>query len=286
MPYLECGSHYAPLKALHSLRMSCEPHCWAHPEMERGADNRLADRLRASFVPHLPHLRGETQDEYRRKRLSLLSWRVKPMHPGIHNCPYVRSGGKHCNRRRITMRVEYPEMSNMTITVSSLAGLADARARVDQCGVLSLLAPRVNNTERFPIVSAFEHLQIEIDDISRDQDAPFAPNREHAIAIVNFGILMRQQNIPVIVHCMSGVSRSTAAAIGLLYLKNRLSTKWRPQDFQTAVDDLASARRDWVGSFRPNALLLAHLDEHMNAGGILLRAGLKHHPGSVCDPLS
>ncbi len=208
------------------------------------------------------------------------------MHPGIHICPYVRSEGKYCNRRLITIRVEYPEISNMTITVASLAGLAGARAKVDQCGVLSLLAPRVNITEQFPFVSAFEHLQLEIDDITRDQDAPFAPSREHAIAIVNFGILMRQQNIPVIVHCMSGVSRSTAAAVGLLYLKNRLSAKWQPEAFLAAVDDLARARRDQVGSFRPNPLLLAHLDEHMNAGGTLILAGVKHRQGSSCDPLS
>lgn len=88
-------------------------------------------------------------------------------------------------------------------------------------------------------------VEVVFDDVATEA-APFAPRPNHAQSILEAAGKFRGS--PLLVHCAMGISRSPAAALGILYFHARAASLPRPVDF-------ALTRLHQLGDFRPNPLL-------------------------------
>jgi predicted protein tyrosine phosphatase len=117
---------------------------------------------------------------------------------------------------------------------------------------------------RPPRIDAKNHFAINFDD-EEDPAKLYAPTREHAESILEFG-----QRLPgdarVVVHCFAGACRSTASALALWLQAN-------------GVDRLEEGV-EWLKADRPracpNMLLAQHFDDILGLGGKLVE---------VCDEI-
>ena len=127
--------------------------------------------------------------------------------------------------------------------------------------ILSLMSPE----DGFPSFSGYTdktHLKLAVDDvggaISAGQDAP---GEQHAEAIITFASQWPQHR-PMLIHCLAGVSRSSAAAFITICA---LNPKVDPEDVALEI------RRNSITA-RPNPHLIAHADRLLHRRGRMIAA--------------
>lgn len=141
------------------------------------------------------------------------------------------------------------------IYVSSLARLHETVARCGARHVISLL-DETTPVPRPPSVRADDHLFIGVNDIVEEIDGMVAPSPEHVSSVLAFAGRWDRTS-PLVVHCFAGISRSTACA----YI---LACALAPHRDERAI---AEALRKASPSATPNALLVAHGDDHLGRAG-------------------
>ncbi len=106
-------------------------------------------------------------------------------------------------------------------------------------------------------------LRIECKDVfpeDKEVEEGAIPRKHHVERIMEFGSNLREGGHAILIHCHAGVSRSTAAALILLY------RGMQAPDEETAVRELLRLRPQAL----PNKFLIQHADSIMNSN--LLRA--------------
>lgn len=101
------------------------------------------------------------------------------------------------------------------------------------------------------------HLHLVFDDVHRTDSAHIVPLEEHLHQIFEFTKDLKDDD-RVLVHCLAGISRSTATAIGIL-IQHGMS-------YEDAYNHIASIRKQLA----PNKLLISYIDDHFGLGGKLL----------------
>ena len=127
--------------------------------------------------------------------------------------------------------------------------------------MLSLVAPK-QGFHRPAVISAERHLILGVNDIAFAGTGNLvAPGEEHVAAIVGFALGWDRQ-VPLLVHCMMGVSRSPAAA-----LIAALAVAPDQDDHE-----LAQRLRRASVQATPNARLIEIGDHVLDRGGRLIAA--------------
>jgi predicted protein tyrosine phosphatase len=135
-----------------------------------------------------------------------------------------------------------PEI-NLEIAIASRVGAESLLiSQPKRWCVISIRGPR---ELRSNLSSAKDSAEIVFDDVAT-AGAIFAPHPVHAQAIIEAA--ERFIGNPLLVHCAMGLSRSPAAALGILYLYARRKSLTDPVDF--ALNWLKE-----LGEFKPNPRL-------------------------------
>lgn len=141
------------------------------------------------------------------------------------------------------------------IYVSSLALLHDTVARTGARHVITLI-DAATPVPRPPTVRADDHLFIAVNDIIEEIEGMVAPSPEHVRSVLEFAGRWDRTS-PIVVHCFAGISRSTACA----YVLACALAPHRDEH------EIAQALRKASPSATPNALLVAHADDHLGRAG-------------------
>jgi predicted protein tyrosine phosphatase len=105
-------------------------------------------------------------------------------------------------------------------------------------------------------IAARNHLVLSMDDVTEAMDGYTPPSQQHVTRLVEF-VQNWDRNTPLVVHCLAGISRSTAGAFVVACALN-------PQRSEEAI---AKAIRDASPHAMPNSMLVKIAD------GVLLRNG-------------
>lgn len=102
------------------------------------------------------------------------------------------------------------------IYVCNLLEMASHARALAPSHLVSLVAPH----EQPPTpdgIAAGRHLRVEVHDISEPLDGHVLPDAAHVAPLIDLFRAWRHDDAPLLVHCVAGISRSTAAAlIGLV----------------------------------------------------------------------
>jgi predicted protein tyrosine phosphatase len=134
-----------------------------------------------------------------------------------------------------------------------VAGLAPGR-------LISLVAPH----EQPPTpdgVLAERHLRVEVHDISTPLLGHIMPEREHVATLVDFLRAWQPDEAALLVHCIAGISRSTAAALIGLVIKAG-----------GREHEAAAVLRKEAPHAQPNRRIVALADELLGCEGRLIAA--------------
>jgi len=150
----------------------------------------------------------------------------------------------------------------MNIWVTSLDELHITIGGVNATHVLTLIDEDVEVT--YP--EGVQTMRLNMFDVEYEDDILIGtPKMEHVQRIINFANSIDKKNDRVVVHCWAGVSRSTAAALIILYVLYN-------NDIKQAIDKLLEIRPQ----ASPNKLLCKYADIILNDGrAVLLREALK-----------
>lgn len=145
------------------------------------------------------------------------------------------------------------------LILTGLAGLDHALKRTQPQRLISILDPDDMIETPAGIDPEF-HLRLEYHDCAAPLEGFVQPQAEHVRALIHFGECWDEQ-FPLLVHCAAGVSRSSAAVLILLALKN-------PQKEAAAARLLV--RRAF--HIKPNVLMIELADKLMGCNGRLVAA--------------
>lgn len=157
----------------------------------------------------------------------------------------------------------------MIAALTSWEGAVTATRERPEWSLLSIRDPGM--PPRCPAARG-PRLDLEFEDIAIM--SPRGPTREHARAIVAFA-RSRSDDERIIVHCLAGVSRSSAALAGVLAARDLPVA----DGVQAAID--LAVRNGWRSAssgIRPNALLLAMLDVELGLAGELVKTVTERWP--------
>lgn len=157
----------------------------------------------------------------------------------------------------------------MNLWVSALDELNDYYYRYNITHILTLIDEEVE----VKVPYGAGHTRLNMWDVESDH-SPFylgdevansgIPTREHVQEIINYANSIDEKNDRVLVHCWAGISRSTAAALIIMYILYN-------KDINRAVERLLEIRP----AAAPNKLLCKYADEILNNNQpVLLRAAL------------
>lgn len=152
------------------------------------------------------------------------------------------------------------------IYVTNLADMP-AHARTLRPSHLISLVETPHQPATPPGVSPDRHLRVEIHDITRSVPDCVMPEAHHVSRLLAF-VATWSGEAPMLVHCVAGISRSTAAALVALSTKSGLSE-----------DDAAWRLREAAPHAQPNARLIALADALMGRQGRLIAACTAIGPG-------
>ncbi len=145
------------------------------------------------------------------------------------------------------------------IYVCSLAELPALTAGLRPMHIVSILGD-----EPFPATPEWlatdRHLKLRFHDIAEPIPGFLAPQVEHLEALITFGTTWNKAG-PLIIHCVAGVSRSTAAALTILCLYN-----------QGREEKAAQVLRERAPHAQPNQRVIAIADRLLGCDGRLLDA--------------
>jgi predicted protein tyrosine phosphatase len=127
-------------------------------------------------------------------------------------------------------------------------------------------------------VPAANHLVLSMDDIIEPMDGFRPPSEEHVTRLVQFLDVWDRQG-PLVVHCLAGISRSTAGAFVVACALN-------PERSEAAI---AQAMREASPTALPNIMLVKHADKILERQGRMIEAIEKmgtNKPALEGDPFS
>src|SRR4029077_17452673 len=110
-------------------------------------------------------------------------------------------------------------------------------------------------------ISARNHLVLSMDDITTPIDGYVSPSEEHVTQLVEF-LKNWDRSKPLVMHCMAGISRSTAGAFIAVCALN-------PERSEAAI---AQAMREASPIAMPNILLVTHADRLFGRRGRMIAA--------------
>jgi predicted protein tyrosine phosphatase len=149
---------------------------------------------------------------------------------------------------------------NAMIYVSSLARLHETVKNTGARHIVTMLRDP-ERLQRPRHISAKNHLVLCMDDITTPIDGYMAPSEGHVTQLVEF-IKHWDRTTPLVMHCMAGISRSTAGAFIVACALN-------PQRSEAVI---AQALRSASPSALPNIMLVTHADRIFKRGGRMIEA--------------
>lgn len=157
----------------------------------------------------------------------------------------------------------------MVIWVSSLSRAQEiARLRAPQ-RIISLLAPEDEFPDFTNYAPSNQHLKLGLDDIDEDLGDGFvAPSEKHIEALVRFVSDWQADHGPLLIHCLAGVSRSSAAAFITACALN-------PGSDET---EIANTLRQASACVSPNQRLIELADDVLSRRGAMINAILDLPP--------
>ena len=105
------------------------------------------------------------------------------------------------------------------------------------------------------------HLVLSMDDISEAKEGFKVPSEEHIVQLVNFAKFWDRRQ-PLVMHCLAGISRSTAGAFIVACALNPGRSE----------ADIAAALRDASPTAMPNSMLIKHGDMVLGRQGRMVEA--------------
>jgi predicted protein tyrosine phosphatase len=143
------------------------------------------------------------------------------------------------------------------IWVSSSRHLSDVLARLDPSHVLTLLAP----ADTFGVdIEGRNHLHLKFNDIDQARDGLIAPAGADIDSIFSFSRSWND-NVPLLVHCWAGISRSSAAAYIIACDRN-----------PGCEQQIAVELRRRAPFSTPNRLMVALADDLLSRNGRMVDA--------------
>jgi predicted protein tyrosine phosphatase len=146
------------------------------------------------------------------------------------------------------------------IVVCSLRAAHEQVARNKASHVISILSPD-SEFPRFDSIEDNKHLKLSFNDITVATPGLAAPESHDMQKLLSF-IRAWDQELPIVIHCWAGVSRSTAAA----YIATCLL---KPKHDE---EELATELRFASPSATPNPMLIALADQALSREGRMKRA--------------
>jgi predicted protein tyrosine phosphatase/rhodanese-related sulfurtransferase len=144
--------------------------------------------------------------------------------------------------------------------VTNIEDLPEVARRIRPSDLISLVP--IEEQPRTPSgVNPSRHLRLLIHDITTSEDAGILPQSTHIQTLIDFIRDWKQQDGPLLLHCIAGVSRSSAAALITL-------VTLAPGHESEA----ARALRRAGPHFSPNRLMIQLADDILGTGGRLLAA--------------
>jgi predicted protein tyrosine phosphatase len=179
-------------------------------------------------------------------------------------------------RRRIESESMGSDGVAPRITICGISELGEHAAAVGITHVLSITGPNSPDPPELAALGAHRRLIMHFDDLIRPERDRIAPTRKDVERLLAFGREVgATPNAHLLVHCLAGVSRSTAAAALILMQAN-------PELSATAVLDAVVAIRPCAW---PNLLILELGDallgrngEIVAAAGVIYRRALDNEP--------
>lgn len=145
------------------------------------------------------------------------------------------------------------------ICVCGLDDMPDAVQKLRAGRLISLLPP-AHQPHTPARIRNSDHLRLHVDDIDRPQDGHVAPAREHVGALIGF-LRRAPPDVPLVIHCLAGMSRSPAAALVALVL-----------DAPGREREAATMLRASAPVAIPNRLIIQLADESLQRAGALVAA--------------
>lgn len=108
-----------------------------------------------------------------------------------------------------------------------------------------------------PIPNDDRYLQIDVHDIATGEDGLILPTQQHLQTVLEFTRSLSDDD-RLLVHCLAGISRSTAIAIGVC-IQHGMTCR-------EAYDHVAEIRPQ----LQPNTLFIRLIDEHFQLHGQLI----------------
>lgn len=112
-----------------------------------------------------------------------------------------------------------------------------------------------------PGVPRERHLRLTMNDVTAPSEGHVAPSREHVAALVDF-IMSWDRAAPVLVNCLAGVSRSTAAAFTIVCALNPETDEHR----------IARVLHETSPTAQPNRRLVGFADDMLGRDGRMIAA--------------
>jgi predicted protein tyrosine phosphatase len=146
------------------------------------------------------------------------------------------------------------------IHVCSLARLHETVLSTGALHIVTMLKDP-DRMQRPRHVPAANHLVLSMDDISEPIDGYKPPSEEHITRLIAF-LKGWDRKTPIVMHCLAGISRSTAGAFVAACALN-------PQRTEA---EIAQALRDASPTAMPNTMLVKHGDTILGRNGRMVEA--------------
>jgi len=152
--------------------------------------------------------------------------------------------------------------SPYTIYVCPLDAIETVVARARPSHLISLVnSETMSELKTPPGISPQQHLRLIMNDINAPLPGHVAPSPEHVAALVDF-VTGWQREAPLMINCLAGISRSTAAAFTIMCALNDQTDEMR----------LARLLRERSPTAQPNLRLVGFADEVLGREGRMIDA--------------
>lgn len=146
------------------------------------------------------------------------------------------------------------------IHVCSLARLHETVITTGALHIVTLLRDP-DRMQRPRHIPASNHLVLSMDDVTEAKDGYTPPSEEHIRRLVEF-LNVWDRRKPLVMHCLAGISRSTAGAFVAACALNP----------QRSEAEIAAAIREASPTAMPNAMLVKHGDTVLGRSGRMIEA--------------
>ena len=151
-------------------------------------------------------------------------------------------------------------MSRDIIYVGPLSAVASA-VETSKIGYLVTLINDQTMIETPGLIRPERHLRLAMNDISEPQPGMVSPSGDHVSELIDF-VTAWERDMPLLIHCWAGISRSTAAAHISLCALNPGVEEMR----------IARALREASPTATPNSRLVHFADELLKRDGRMVSA--------------